>query len=300
MKPDLTYWKRKLAGEAPPITAEDPQHGYYRLKNDAVVIKPDGNGGAIVSVNGVDIDDPHRASDIWVSCAKHAIDQEIYGRWVETRVWPEQEAMIKKSSSLNKNLKELAALADKAALKLAERDQKIDATDPDGKSLRMKGVTTLTSQLEADTAAGYVQQIRAMVGEAEDTVKLQLAPIKEQEKEIRRIWVDPFDKLEELKKYFLSKLTEYGKKVVRESNNPDFKFAAGKAGDGKTIALRKKEVLTLDDKEGSMKKLVARFGKDEKVIKAYHDAIMAAATTAWKAEKKAPDGTKVVIDYDAV
>ena len=186
---------------------------------------------------------------------------------------------------------ELAEHADKAASKLKERDQQIDE-----KGLRDKGVTTLTSQLEADTAAGYVQQIRAMVGDAEETVKLQLAPIKEQEKEIRRIWVDPFEKLEELKGYFLGKLTEYGKKCIRETNNPDYKFAAGKAGSGKTIALRKKEVLEVTD----MKALIKRFGKDEKVMEAYAKAIVAAANTAWKAEKKAPDGTKVVTDYDAV
>lgn len=292
MKPDLTYWKRKLAGEAPPITAEDPQHGYYRFKNDAIVIAPGENGTPVkMTINGLLVEGEQRISDLWVSCAKHAIDAEIYGRWVETRRWPEQEAMIEKSTSLNANLKELAALADKAALKLKERDAQIDE-----KGLRDKGVTTLTSQLEADTAAGYVQQIRAMVGEAEDTVKLQLAPIKEQEKEIRRIWVDPFEKLEELKGYFLGKLTEYGKKCMRETNNPDYKFAAGKAGSGKTIAMRKKDVLEVTD----MKALIKRFGKDEKVMKAYADAIVAAAIVAWKAEKKAPEGTKVVTDYDAV
>lgn len=301
---DLTYWKRKLAGEAPPITAEDPQHGYYRRFNDAIVILPgDTLGGCDITVNNIKITDPNKASDTWVGCAKGAIDQETYGRWVETGRWPEQEAMIEKSASLNKNLHELADISKRAADKLKERDARIadEAAKRDlaPEAFRKQGVTTLQSQLEADTAAGYVQQIRAMVGDAEETIKVQIAPLKEQEKEIKRIWTDPFDTLEELKGYFLKLLSEYGAKLKRESNNPDFKFAAGKAGDGKTIALRKKDVLVIDGDDG-MKKLIKRFGKDPKVLEAYADAIFKAANTAWKAEKKAPDGTKIETEYDAV
>lgn len=291
MKPDLTYWKRKLAGEAPPITAEDPQHGYYRHFHDAILIEP-GNtlGNANVIRNGVKIEDPDKASDLWVGCAKNAVDTDTYGRWIETRLWPEQEAMITKSKSLNKNLHEMAKVSRAAVEKLKARDAQIT------EEMRQQGVTTLTKQLEADTAAGYVQQIRAMIGEAEETIKLQIAPLKEQEKEIKRIWVDPFEILEQDKTYFLAVLTEYGKKVKRESNVPDFKFAAGKSGDGKTIALKKKEILVVTD----MKELIKRFGKDPKVLEAYTEAVIKAATAAWKAEKKAPDGTKVETDYDAV
>ena len=293
VKPDLTYYRRKLNGEAPPIIADEPMHGYYRHFNDAVVIQPGKDGKAIITLNGLVIDDPYKASDIWVGSAKNAVPHEIYARWVETRMWPEQEALIKKSGSLNKDLKELATVSEKAAKKLKERDEKIT------EEMRGKGVTTIVNQLEADTAAGYVQQIRAMIGEAETTVKLQLVPIKEQEAEIKKIWTDPFDTLKGLQAYFLGVLTEYGKKAKRESNNPDFKFAAGKSGDGKTIALKKKEVLVLDGDDG-MKKLIARFGKDPSVLQAYTDAILACAKVAWKAEKKAPDGTKIITDYDAV
>lgn len=296
-KPDLTYWKRKLNGEAPPITAEDPQHGYYRRMNDAIVIRPpaDGEtpvlGGVVITVNGILVDDPHKASDIWVGCAKTAIDQEIYGSWVEKRMWPEQEAMIKKSKSLNKDMKELVALADKGANKLKERDAKI--TD---EMRSQHKVTTLQNQLEADTAAGFVQQIRAMVGEAEETVKVQMIPVKEQEAEIKRIWTDPFSKLEALQEYFLGTLTEYGLKVKSESNNPDFKFAAGKGGDGKTIALVGRKTLVITD----MKAVIERFGKNEDVLAAFHAALLKAATTAWKAEKEAPAGTRVDTIYKAV
>lgn len=291
---DLTYYRRKLAGEAPPIVADEPKHGYYRRFNDAIVIKPGTTiGGCDILCNLIKVEDVDKASDLWVGCAKNAIHQDIYARWIETRTWPEQEAMIQESSSLNKNLHELAELAAKAAEKLKARDEKIS------EEMRKNGVTTLQSQLEADTAAGYVQQIRAMVDKAEETVKLQLAPIKEQEKEIKRIWVDPFETLEGLKKFFLGKITEYGVKVKRESNVPDFKFAAGKAGDGKTIALKKKDVLVIDGDDG-MKKLIKRFGKDPKVLEAYANAIFKAAETAWKAEKAAPDGTKVETTYDAV
>ena len=291
MTVDLTYYKRKLAGEAPPIVADQPQHGYYRRFNDAIVIQPGTTlGGCDLTKNGILIEGEDAASDLWVGCAKNAVDAEIYARWVETRMWPEQEAMIKKSGSLNKDLKELAKLSVEASAKLKGRDEQIT------EDMRRKGFTTLQSQLEADTAAGYVQQIRAMIGDAEETVKLQLAPIKEQEKEIRKIWVTPFEQLEAAKDYFLGLLTEYGSKLKRESNDPDFKFAAGKGGDGKTIALKKKDVLVVED----FKKLIERFGKDPKVMEATAAAIIKAAEVAWKAEKKAPEGTTVKTDYTAV
>src|SRR6478736_56726 len=284
MAVDLKYYKRKLAGEAPPIVADEPQHGYYRRMNDAIVILPgDTLGGCDITKNGIKITDPYEASDLWVGCAKNAIEQEIYARWVETRRWPEQEAMIEKSGSLNKNLVELAKVSKKAMDSLKKRDASI--TD----EMRAQQVTTIQSQLEADTAAGYVQQIRAMVGDAQDTIKIQIQPLKDQEAEIKRIWTDPFNVLEEAKDYMLSRLTEYGRKLKMQSNDPDFKFAAGKAGEGKTIALKKKDVLVVTD----MAKLIKAYGKNEKVLDAFRKAIIAEATAAWKAEKKAPAGTQV-------
>lgn len=282
-KVDLTYWRQKLDGRSPPITAEDPQHGYYRHPKGALCIRPTDGGLTIVELNGVEIVDPMDASDAWVRSAKHAITKEIYGNRITKGMWPEDEAKVEETPSIHADMMALVEKT-KGALKNLESREVAE------------GETILANQLEADTAAGYVQQIRAMEGRAEEVVKLQVAPLKEKEKEIKRIWIDPTEFLDAAKIKLLGYLTEFGKRRIRETNDPDFKFAAGKAGDGKTIAFRKSEVLVVED----WKVLVATYGKHEDVIKAYQDAIMARAKVDWKATKEAPKGTRVDIDYNAV
>lgn len=283
-KPDLTYYDAVMAGKRVPMFAEDPQHGYYRWRREAVAIYPDQNTGAvIVTVNGIPVTDDEARQNAWVGGANKPIELSVYRVRMTTGRWPEEEAIIKESDSTIQNL---AALAKKAKIltdRLKERE-KAREEDP--------SIPILENQADADGLAGYIQQFRAFSQSAEEAQKLMLAPINEQAKEIKVKFSDPLAKAEEAKDYFLHILTIYGKQRVKEANSPDYKFAAGKAGDGKTIALKSVKVVEIDDYE----KLLARFKDDDKV----REAVLKAAIVAYKAEKVLPDGAKETTDFEAV
>lgn len=283
--PDLDYYRRVLAGERVGLTADNPRHGYYRYMRSAVAIYPGALGDTIVEVDGVVQEGAERIEAVWVGCAGKPIEPEIFKKRIATGRWPEEDALISKSHSLAQNLKEMAELAKGYIKKLKDREKKLSP-----------GEMIIDSQLEADRAAGYVQQIRAMKNESDETIKLQIAPLKEREKEIKAVWVDPVASLDEASDYLLSALTAFGKDQRAKSNNPEaFKFAAGRAGEGKTIGLRSTKRLEIDDYAALMR----MFKEDPKVKEAIQEALRKAAEAKWKAEKKAPKGTREVLDFSA-
>ena len=278
-KADLTYYDAVMAGQRVPMFAEEPRHGYYRWRREAIAIYPNPETGeTVLMVNGIPITDEEARQNAWVGSANKPIELSVYRARMTTGRWPEEEAALKNSASTIENLAILSKKAKTIMKRLKEREEKKEPLIED--------------QAEADRLAGYVQQFRAFSTSAGEAMKIMMAPITEMAAEVKAKFADPLKEAEDAKDEFLRVLTIFGKQKVKEANSPDFKFAAGKAGDGKTIALKSVKTVEIDDYE----KLLARFRDDDKV----KEAVLKAAIVAYKAEKKLPDGAKETTDYEAV
>lgn len=98
-EPNYDHWYSVLDGEKPSITNE-PQPGYYRLKDgrpvaiwfeDGSVVN--GDHGIMIAVSDVLIPRTEH-EDLWLRCAMNAVEEDDYRAVIDGGVWPDMDAVI--------------------------------------------------------------------------------------------------------------------------------------------------------------------------------------------------------------
>ena len=277
VRQDLTYYNDALAGKRPTTFADEPQAGYYRYRNDAVMIKARASGTMAGFINNstqpVTGDD---LNEIWMACARHPIQHSVWVARLQEGRWPEQQAAVEATDDLAADLHAYA--------------QKYASFMKDAK---------LETQAQADIMAGYVQQGRALLKSGAETFKAIKAPIEQLMADAKKAFGKPLDEIDALNKDALKRLAEMGTEMKRKSNDPDFKFAAGKAGEGKTIGLRRNERLIVTNEA----EVLAKFGDSDAIKEAIKDLTIRMATAAASEHHKktgeVPAGMKLDTYYTA-
>jgi hypothetical protein len=81
---DYHWWREALEGRVGPIHENEPQCGYYRVRDTPVAIWRD--GGELLAISGIIPDDP---CEVWVRAAKHPVSYNDYLRASQSGEWPE-------------------------------------------------------------------------------------------------------------------------------------------------------------------------------------------------------------------
>jgi hypothetical protein len=81
---DYHWWREALEGRVGPIHENEPQCGYYRVRDTPVAIWRD--GGELLAVSGIIPDDPF---EVWVRAAKHPVSYNDYLRASQSGEWPD-------------------------------------------------------------------------------------------------------------------------------------------------------------------------------------------------------------------
>jgi len=117
MSNDLTYWRAALEGKRPEINADNPQAGYYRMREGrggkylpVVIWAKDGALAARVA------GDMRAPLDIWTHCGGNAVSKEAAMHAFNTGEWPGDAPEIGQGHnsgdvSLAEQIKDYAAMA---------------------------------------------------------------------------------------------------------------------------------------------------------------------------------------------
>lgn len=79
------WWQSALAGQPGAIHENEPEQGFYRVKNDAVAIWHE--GGATMALRA---GRPVDAAEVWTYACRRPISHELYTSVVDGGAWPEQ------------------------------------------------------------------------------------------------------------------------------------------------------------------------------------------------------------------
>lgn len=90
-QPDYSYWKAACAGERPAYHDDDPQTGFYRIKNqdgsyDAVAIWFDAEGVCLAKRAHRMVDD---VNEVWRMCAQRPVAHPTYKQVMDGGEWPD-------------------------------------------------------------------------------------------------------------------------------------------------------------------------------------------------------------------
>ena len=189
---DLTFWRDALAGKWPKIP-DEPQCGLYRYKDKINggwagayfyrSDKPNGDGEFIVKAivdGGANFVD---AQPLWSKCATHPISRAMYDHWAKTGEWLDHVHQDFDHTD--------------GALTLDAVNQKvIDAEQWWCLSIKEQ----ITKQSEADTAANFAALFATLETEAQNRMKSEITPIKQEEAVIRTRWQPIVSRCAEMKR----------------------------------------------------------------------------------------------------
>ena len=272
---DMSYHSAVLGGERRPVYPDEPQAGYYRDGKDAVLFIRSGDGSFSLRRNGVASGEDLLA--VWQRCAHKPIEYSVYRSRVEEGQWPEARAAIAKSDDLADDIREFAT-----------------------RYASFISTASIEEQSDADMFAGYVQQARELIRDATATTDEMKRPLERQIAEIRAKFKAPCDEIADMNRRALGEIAVFGTQMLLRANDPDYKFAAGKAGRGKTIALRRKEVFTFADPQA----IASAYGEEEQVkagvMETLHRLSQEMAIEEFRKTGNIAEGLVVSVEYVAV
>jgi len=175
------WWTNALAGTRGPISADEPESGFYRQKNRAGQYEPvaywkdETTGEQRCHINGKQPQDPLRMFEVWPHASRNPITAESYWHRMDTGTWLDNDA---------------------GAAEAAKGPAIDPEADPAG-SLKAEiaaakaGLATYAT-IESDEQAAKAQTLRsALTGFAGKATKAYEAlnrPLLDEQKRIRKIW----------------------------------------------------------------------------------------------------------------
>ena len=149
-----TYWRDALAGRMPPISANDPQPGRYKLRKGkggpwqpvAIFFQ----AGELKAAVGREFVPPH---DIWTWCADKPVSEADYKSALETGSWPGEIGHNSGDLSLAEEIEERASQA-----------------------LEWLAKNGITSKVDGDMAANYRASLLDLKKKAETAHKAEKQP----------------------------------------------------------------------------------------------------------------------------
>ena len=181
MTDELAWHRAALAGTRGPISADEPQSGYYRQKRKDGTYEPvaywkdSKTGEQRCHVNGKSPHDPLRMFEIWPYASKNPITEEAYWHRMDTGRWLDNDAG---AAAVAKG-PEIDPAADPAASLKAE----IAAAKAGLEAYRV---------IESDEAAARAQTLRSALtglsGKAKKEYEAQNRPLLDEQERIRKVW----------------------------------------------------------------------------------------------------------------
>lgn len=178
---DFSWWAAALAGTRGPISADEPQSGFYRQKNrdgqyePVAYWKDEGSGEQRCHINGKAPQDPLRQFEVWPHAARNPIAAEAYWHRMDTGAWLDNDA---------------GAAA-------AAKGPTIDpATDPAGslaaEIAAAKAGIAAYSPIDSDAQSAKAQTLRSTLtglsGKAQKAYEALNRPLLDEQQRIRKVW----------------------------------------------------------------------------------------------------------------
>jgi hypothetical protein len=166
---NYTWWREALEGRVGPIHENEPQCGYYRIRDTPVAIWRDEKGG-LLAISGDIADDPY---ELWVHAAKHPVSYEHYLRASQSGEWPEHVHIEFTGSNF------------------APEDEAIrDELDAVQKAFIawVVDIKSITTQEQADKAATFAARFADIEKRAEKAHKSEKEPHLEAGRVVDRKW----------------------------------------------------------------------------------------------------------------
>ena len=98
MADSFEWWTNALAGTRGPISADEPESGFYRQKNRAGQYEPvaywkdETTGEQRCHINGKQPQDPLRMFEVWPHASRNPITAESYWHRMDTGTWLDNDA----------------------------------------------------------------------------------------------------------------------------------------------------------------------------------------------------------------
>ena len=290
------HWRRSLAGEKPPIHANEPQCGYYRrtlTKGErpvaAAIWK---NGDGLVCRVGQEMRDPAKE---WTWLAKTPCTEVDAQHWFKTGYWPAEDAPTETAEAPS-------LIGDNAPPEPTDPYQKLVASIEDelqkARDWLKKIGKEIKTEIDANVAGNKVGEIRKLTA--------SLKALKEGECDpLHKAWKDALEKYqpklkqldaasEHLRKLggaYLQKLADEADKLAAQAATGDldevpFDAKPQIGGDtGRALRLRTTSRVVIDDAAKALKAL-----KDEPEVLA---GLQAAAARIHKEQGKLVAGAAI-------
>jgi hypothetical protein len=193
----LKFWNNALRGSFSPIHENDPQPGWYRMRDGRsgtfvpVVIMTDSQGAVQALKDGRPVD----PSAVWTWCCRNPIPYETYVAVAEHgEPWPDEVPPIGHNSLA---LDVLAEIADDVAL-LRQAAQGW-----------LEGLGPIATQADADRAANFADRFAALAQRAETERTADKRPALEEGRAIDQRWKPVIAAAEEAKRQMKEALTPF-------------------------------------------------------------------------------------------
>lgn len=173
-----SFWRKRIAGEQPPIHDGEVQAGFYRLKGrngfpDQPVAFWFKEGALRCRIGSKDVEE-HIARERWVWAQKFPITHELYKAIIAGEPWPDQHEAVTRSNNAppDDSFEQLSeAIADLAR---------------EGLTLIEKGAAK--TQDEADRASDLANRLGEFWNKADDARKAEKKPHDDAAKEVQVKW----------------------------------------------------------------------------------------------------------------
>ena len=175
--PDLSTWRKALAGEPVPLHENQPQPGYWRLRQGrggpflpvAIWREPDG------ALKALRDGAPADAQDLWTWCCRHPVPYETYVAVAERgEAWPDE---VPAGPGHNSHSVDPAGA-------MLEEIQSLQQTAADW----LAAASPLSQTVEADRAANFAERFAQLERQAEEARTLAKRPVLEAGRAIDAAW----------------------------------------------------------------------------------------------------------------
>ena len=175
--PDLSTWRKALAGEPIPLHENDPQPGYWRIRQGrggpflpvAIWREPDG------ALKALRDGAPADAQQLWTWCCRHPVPYETYVAVAERgEAWPDE---VPAGPGHNSQAVDPAGA-------MLEEIQSLQQTAADW----LAAASPLSQTVEADRAANFAERFAQLERQAEEARTLAKRPVLEAGRAIDAAW----------------------------------------------------------------------------------------------------------------
>jgi hypothetical protein len=144
---DYRHWHDSLDGLNPVINQNEPQPGFWRLKNGspvAIWFADDGQLTMMVNHTTIGAND---YEDIWTRCCTRAVDEDAYLAVMEGGSWPDVDPVVDETLGDNiKNARDINALVEMLR-SLAQAANSYETIDSDEAAARAQSIRTRALEL---------------------------------------------------------------------------------------------------------------------------------------------------------